>query len=88
MQANITRPDEAVFIDQNKFDQLPFAIQLGALQLWGLKFTCYQHENQLRELYHFNEFFARIEYDEKGQPSSVRTHSAIQLIDFLPGELN
>ncbi|QHV93773.1 hypothetical protein [Spirosoma endbachense] len=88
MQANSTRPDEALFIDQNKYDQLPFAIQLGALLLWGLKLTSYQHETRLWELYHFNEFFAKIEYDEKGQPSSVRTHSTIQLIEFLHGELN
>jgi hypothetical protein len=88
MQSNIIRSGEAIFIEQNKYDQLPFAIQLGALLLWGRKLTSYQHENRLWELYHFNEFFARIEYDEKGQPSRVSTHSAIQLIEYLPGDLN
>lgn len=61
-------------IEREKYDQLPFAIQLGALHLWGTRLTTYQQADQYYHLYRFNDFLAEVKHTNDQQPRCIRTY--------------
>ncbi|QJW90378.1 hypothetical protein HNV11_13825 [Spirosoma taeanense] len=62
-----------MYIERDKYDQLPFAIQTGALQLWGTLLASYQQANELHQLYQFNDFLAELHYNQQQQVVGIST---------------
>jgi|GEM_PF-6302395 len=54
-------------IERQAYDQLPFAIKIGALILWGTQLSSYSEAGRFRQLYRFNDFFAEMCFDETQQ---------------------
>ncbi|WP_144051557.1 hypothetical protein [Fibrisoma limi] len=54
-------------IERQAYDQLPFAIKIGALILWGTQLSSYSEAGRFRQLYQFNDFFAEMCFDEAQQ---------------------
>lgn len=70
-----------MFIEQDKYQRLPFAIQTGSLLLWGTRLGAYENNNCLHELYLFNDFYVELRYNENQQPVSIQTFLTSQALE-------
>ena len=76
-------------ICRDAYDQKPFFIRQGALQLWGTLLAKRVDLCQVRELYSFSGFFAELCYDQvTGTPTCICSFNRSQRMEPYLDELS
>lgn len=78
-----------MLISRDDYDQKPFLVRQGALQLWGVLLAKRVDFCRVRELYSFSDFFAEMCYDKvTGKPTCICSFTRFQRADLYVEELS